>query len=719
MSRFSVALQCPNPDCLYADNRIGQPVCDRCQQSLLYRHLWAVGTAAARIPVQTLVNCRYAVIAPQVWLDTQPGLLPEEPPEIPDSVLPYLRLHPHRLHLPQLFGIQQSTDYQPIYLLENAPIDAKGQLLPLLKGVWAGASAVRQLNWLWQIWQLWPALEAEGMASSLLMTDNLHVEGWRLRLRELIADRVKQMAQSIQVPQLAHQQTHSLTAVTAEPSFNSLPTMGQQMPLLMAPPPSSFLNGAVDQPSLLNLANLWQRWLPEAHPTIRAALQRLCETICEQWEQIPAPDPAVLHAQIAERLNQLLLEQSAQLPLQIETIGATTTGPQRSHNEDACYPTLTDLQTPDRLPSVGIICDGIGGHAGGEVASQLALRSLQLQLRPWLAELVAQPEPLPPQIIAEQLIEMVRVANNLIAAQNDLQGRERRQRMATTLVLAVQIPQTVRTIHAQGNTHELYLVHVGDSRAYWLTPHACQLLTVDDDVATREVKAGRSLYSQLCHCPNSAALTQAVGTREADSLKITVQRLILDQSGVLLLCSDGLSDQGFVEQNWESLMLPVLQDRKSLKLAVQEWLALADRHQGHDNASVVLMQCRIGAMLSLFEPVVEPESRISTATTQAPAAAQSDLTESAKALLYDEVEPDDASKPPKAAVLPKRQPASPQQKSLDTWLAALGMSALTFVITALGISIWREVAPSHFAPKHAPPPESTPEILPNAPVELE
>ncbi|NJO80623.1 MAG: serine/threonine-protein phosphatase [Cyanobacteria bacterium RM1_2_2] len=704
MSRFSVTLHCPNPDCLYADNQIGQPVCDRCQQPLLYRHLWAVGTAATRIPMHTLVNCRYGVVSPQIWLDTQPGLPPEEPPEIPDQALPYLHLHPHRLHLPQLFGICQPPNQQPVFLLENAPINSKGQLLPLLEGVWAAASPVRQLNWLWQMWQLWQPLAAQGMVSSLLVASNLHVEGWRLRLRELIADRPSRQAQMVPVPQLA--------TVAAGQPFDSLPAIGQGMPVLAASLPSSFPNRALENPSLPDLATLWQQWIQDAHPTIRAALQRLCEMIGDQWQQIPAPDPAVLHAQIGEQLNQLLLEQAAQLPLQIETLAATTTGPQRSHNEDACYPTLRDLETPDYLPSVGIICDGIGGHAGGEVASQLASRSLQLQIRPWLAELVAQPEPLPPQIIAEQLVEMVRVANNLIAAQNNLQGREHRQRMATTLMLAVQIPQTVRTIHAQGNTHELYLVHVGDSRAYWLTPHACQLLTVDDDVATREVRAGRSLYSQVCYSPDAAALTQALGTREADSLKITVQRLMLDQSGVLLLCSDGLSDQGFVEQTWESLMLPVLQDKKSLKLAVQEWLALANRHQGHDNASVVLMQCRIGTTLSLFEPIFEPgsepESRLSTATTQTPAPPPADLTESSKALLYDDET--EAPKPPKAAVLPKREAVSPKQKSLDTWIAALGMAALTFVLTALSITMWREIAPGHFAPSQPAPPESTPEL---------
>ncbi|QYO63758.1 hypothetical protein [Leptolyngbya sp. 7M] len=187
MSRFAVKLQCPNPDCLYAENQVGQVTCDRCQSPLTYRYLWAVGRKAAQMAVGMLVDCRYAVVSPQVWLDTQPGLLPEAPAQIPDSALPYLQLHSQRLHLPGLFSIHP-VDESPILLLENAPIDATGNLLPLLESAWPTAPAVRQLNWLWHMFQLWQALKPQGVSSSLLVAENLHVEGWRLRLREIVVD---------------------------------------------------------------------------------------------------------------------------------------------------------------------------------------------------------------------------------------------------------------------------------------------------------------------------------------------------------------------------------------------------------------------------------------------------------------------------------------------------------------------------------------------------
>ncbi|MFM7427971.1 MAG: protein phosphatase 2C domain-containing protein [Elainella sp.] len=703
MSKFAVTLQCPNPDCLYPDNRIGQPVCARCQSQLTYRYLWAVqeqrrepslaaneqkfyqfgeraangetnrATNLADIEIGTLVDCRYLVLNRHVWLDTQPGLLTKVPSQISSQAAVYLKLHAHRLHLPQLYAIHQPDPDQPaILLLDNAPFQAAptggesqyefqqqaGQLQPLLSQVWESAPAVRQLNWLGQMLQLWQPLQAQGVASSLLAIENLHVEGWRFRIRQLIGD----------------------PAAVLTPALAGLATGGATGRTVGTLPERSMEAG----PQLTELGQLWSTWVETAQPTIRHLVRHLAEALA-------VPDADLV--QISEQLNQFLLTQAAEQPLQVDTAGATSTGPQRCHNEDACYPAG---EKPVRLPGVAIVCDGIGGHAGGEVASQLALRSLELQLRTWLAEVVTHQEPLSPAVIQQQLVRMVRVVNNLIAAQNDLQGRSQRQRMGTTLTLAVQLPKTHWSETTSGNSHELYLVHIGDSRAYWLTPAACQQLTVDDDVVNREVQAGRSLYSH-CSRQDAAALTQALGTHEADQLQITVQRFVIDADGILLLCSDGLSDYGLVEQHWQEIMLPVLQDRISLETAVQDWIKLADRHNGHDNSSVVLMHCRVqGANRRLqFNPplAAQPEPE---------ADPDSELTESAKALLYDE-EP-----APRATVLPKRQ-AEPT-KPLDKWVVAMGIASITFVLGALGVAVWRELAPGRFqsqSEQPAPDPAAT------------
>jgi serine/threonine protein phosphatase PrpC len=198
-----------------------------------------------------------------------------------------------------------------------------------------------------------------------------------------------------------------------------------------------------------------------------------------------------------------------------------------------------------------------------------------------------------PELVSQQLAAIIRVANNLIASRNDEQSRESRRRMATTLTVALQLPQIVKMPDGQGNAHELYIASVGDSRAYWLTPNYCQLLTVDDDVVTREVRLGRSLYRKALHRPDAGALTQAVGTKDAEQLHPTVQRFILEEDGLLLLCSDGLSDNNLIERFCADYPQEIFSGKISVEDAVKSLIELANQKNGHDNISVVLSYCAV------------------------------------------------------------------------------------------------------------------------------
>lgn len=628
MNRTAFSIQCSNPACLYSDNAYQKRVCDRCQTPLTHRYLWTVGAPTPDSP-HMLVAERYGMIAPRLWLDTRPASAPPTPSELPDSLLPYLRLHPYRLHLPTPFGFcsAEAVDGTDVLLLENIPIDRKGEWFPTIAQGWQGATAVRQVYWLWQLLELWTPLVEAGVAASLLKPENIRVEGWRVRLQELIAD----------------------DPATA--------------------------------PSLAQLATAWH-WLPESHPQTVDRLQQLAEQMQQATEESAQA--------IAAGFNQLLLEQAARLPLKLTVAGATTTGPQRNHNEDACYPMTIGADPPlndPLVPNLAIVCDGIGGHAGGEVASQLALRSLQLQVLAMLGEIAEEPGITAPHVVAQQLEAIVRVANNLIAEQNNLQGREARQRMGTTLVMALQLPQTIpprdqpiEQPEGTGNSHELYLVHVGDSRAYWLTPHYCHLLTVDDDVAAREVRLKRSLPQIALRRSDAGALTQALGTRDGELLHPNVQRFILEENGILLLCSDGLSDSDRIERHWETITNLVLRQNTPLETAVQYWIDLANSKNGHDNTSVVLLHCQVStepASLDAAHPELIQLDPL-----------ESELSDSARALLYDQPQP--VVPPVEAPPVPTEKPAS-----INLW-AVLSLAAFMFLTGAASIAIWRQLDPVGF-----------------------
>jgi serine/threonine protein phosphatase PrpC len=321
------------------------------------------------------------------------------------------------------------------------------------------------------------------------------------------------------------------------------------------------------------LGHLWQRWLPDAQPEIAEFLAELCNQLTQGNIQSGEPLIAIL--------DQALATSGQAYPCQVTLATLSDRGPTRQRNEDACYPpsgTVTTHQFEQKQPLV-IVCDGIGGHEGGDVASNLAIATLQQQLQPDLES-----SPLPAIALISQLEQATFAANDAISQQNDHEQRQERQRMGTTLVMA--------TI----SHHELYLTHVGDSRAYRLSKTGCQQVTLDDDLASREVRLGYAIYREALQHPGSGSLVQALGMSASDLLHPTVQRFMLDEDCLFLLCSDGLSDNNRVEQYWQTELLPVLQGKIDLATAAARLVEVANRQNGHDNVTVGLVHCQVGAV---------------------------------------------------------------------------------------------------------------------------
>lgn len=649
MINSTPSIYCPNINCPHPSNSWGHQECQACQTHLIYRYLWAVDVEV-EISVGELLGDRYYVLAPQIWLDTKPGKPPFVPAELPEYVLPYLHLYPQRLHVPEVYGFYQhgeSTYPTDILLLDNVPVDSQGKLSPALVEAWPTAPPVRQTYWLWQMMELWKPLSEQGVAFSLF-TNSLRVEGSRLRLLEL--------------------------------------------------------DGQTRNTKLRDLRNFWSNLIPTAHAHIQQPLEEICQTIGDIGASVEA---------IAPKLNQLLLEQAAHLPLSVEIVGATDTGPVRLHNEDSCYPTEQDLVNDRLVPHLAMICDGVGGHDGGEVASQLAVQSIKKLVQNLLTEVGAQEEFTSPDLVKRQLEEIIRVVNNMIATENDEQGRESRQRMGTTLVMALQLPQQVKPSPEsnRNNAHELYIVNIGDSRAYWFTRNSCQLLTLDDDVASREVRLGHCLYWQALQRRDAGALIQALGTRDGEFIRPNIQRFVIEEEGLLLLCSDGLSDNGWVEKSWADYAPKIFRGELSLKQAVGSLISLANQKNGHDNTSVVLAHYRLSPeQLILLNsptavpPVVEP--------------IMPELSEASRALLYGNEAEESISESQPELELEDEPELKPLRNSpkLKPWMFMVGL-LLVLLVGAI-VAVWRNWAKFEVAPDDVQQPWESPLIPePSAPLE--
>ncbi len=622
------------------------------------QYVWALGQGTNKIPIGDRVDNRYQVVAPSIWLDTQPEKTPKVPEPIPSFAIPYLKAYPYQLNLPGIYGICHQASGEAVLLLSNVPVGRQGQLMPAIAKAWPEASAFRQAYWLWQMISLWEPLKQFGAAASLLKKSNIRVEAWRVRL----------------------------IGLSTNPA----------------------------DPTLVQLAAAWEStYLRGAQPAIAQLLRSVCQAM-----RSPDPDLAALKTQI----NAQLLETAASKPMALHVAGGTSPGPQKSRNEDACYPSHADFKRTAAadlplLPRLAIVCDGVGGHEGGEVASQKVVRSLQLQLRGLLAQAIEEDNTIAPQVVIDQIEAAIRVANNLIAQQNDQQGRADRQRMGTTLVMALVLPQRIDTPTGPAEVNELYLTHIGDSRAYWISAEHCQLLTVDDDIAAREVSAGKSFYATARQRPDATALSQAVGVREYDHLQPHTRRFLFDSTGVLLLCSDGLSDNYQVESSWANYIDLMIKKVVPLEAAVDTWIELANQRNGHDNVAVVLMSVEqlddtalnpadhevlsTGDMPS--RPVgLTTAGALGQTSTQSSTPTATPMTAASRALLYGEDEDEDT---------PLTAEDMAEVETTTTRTRGKGQTAITIllaliivgVVGGVGWLLWRTMARPE---PSAPPPQT-------------
>ncbi|MBE9064430.1 serine/threonine protein phosphatase, partial [cf. Phormidesmis sp. LEGE 11477] len=187
-------INCPNPNC-NAVNPDEAVACQACSSALPHYYLWGVGEMMATLRPGAMLNNRYLLKRDRIFLDTKPGLVPEAPIEIPNTVLPYLHLSVYPLHVPRLYAAFKTVKGAPVLMLESSAFSTAlpqrwqetsvPSLLPTLGQRWAKASPLRQLNWLWQIAQMWESFQAEQVVATLLSDDLVRVDGSVVRLLSL------------------------------------------------------------------------------------------------------------------------------------------------------------------------------------------------------------------------------------------------------------------------------------------------------------------------------------------------------------------------------------------------------------------------------------------------------------------------------------------------------------------------------------------------------
>lgn len=243
----------------------------------------------------------------------------------------------------------------------------------------------------------------------------------------------------------------------------------------------------------------------------------------------------------------------------MQVCGMTDVGLVRKDNQDA-------YAIRERTPSghtVCVVCDGMGGTAGGQQASRIAVETYVREM-----EKVLTPE-MTPQQLREASSYAVSIANRAVRAA--AQASEEYRSMGTTLVSAVS--------YGDGAV----ISNVGDSRAYHLTADAIVRVTRDHSLVESMVERGDITAEEARRHPNRNLITRALGPDA--QIKCDGYICPMAKGEVLLLCTDGLVDTVTDEE-----MLAAVNGAETDGDCLTRLLEISKSRGAKDNVTVVLMR---------------------------------------------------------------------------------------------------------------------------------
>jgi PPM family protein phosphatase len=249
------------------------------------------------------------------------------------------------------------------------------------------------------------------------------------------------------------------------------------------------------------------------------------------------------------------------MAFRIYSWGSTDVGMRRDHNEDSY------LLAPDL--NLYVVADGMGGHAGGEMASGISVRTIEKHVRQRLAVIDAQPKftgPLEQSPLVKLMSDAVRDACSTVH-QKSHQMRELQGMGTTTTALLF-------------HDNFAYVGHVGDSRCYLVREGRVLQVTEDHSLVNEQLRAGLITEAQARSSRFKNIITRSVGfEHDVDVDVMCVEAQVGDS---WLVCCDGLSN--FVTD----LEIQDVVDDNFLHRVPDVLIDIANSRGGDDNITAVL-----------------------------------------------------------------------------------------------------------------------------------
>ncbi len=245
----------------------------------------------------------------------------------------------------------------------------------------------------------------------------------------------------------------------------------------------------------------------------------------------------------------------------------TDVGRQREHNEDNYL--------VDKKLGLFVVCDGMGGHAAGEVASALAVRTLHEEVKKEadLLKDYAEGASGGAKVSKRDILNMLEFAVNRASykVHSEAAKDAKKRGMGTTLVALLVVGS------------QAFIIYVGDSRLYLLRDGVLEQVTEDHTVYNELIRRKKMPREQVEQLAQKNAITRAVGVYE----HVEPDTLVMDllQGDRFLLCSDGLS--GYFEDELEQLGKTLAEP--DADVVVRQLIDWANEHGGKDNITSVVV----------------------------------------------------------------------------------------------------------------------------------
>ena len=240
--------------------------------------------------------------------------------------------------------------------------------------------------------------------------------------------------------------------------------------------------------------------------------------------------------------------------------GLTDIGKRRAENEDAFY-----VPNIDEKLKLFIVADGMGGYAGGKLASNLAKDAVASYIKNNINTIPHE---------KENILELLKNSieySNFVVYEKSKENKEF-ENMGTTIAVVLIYNNIV------------YIGHVGDSRIYRVRKNIIRQLTKDHSFVEKLIAEGTITRQEAYNHPKKNMLMKAIGVDAFVEPDIKSKNLL--KGDILLLCTDGLTNMVKDEQIFKT----IYENSHDLKTICEKLVEDANNAGGYDNSTIVIIE---------------------------------------------------------------------------------------------------------------------------------